>query len=122
MTLHKPNKFIYFQHWNILSPYLNSTDEPTIVTVTSGGKRLIVDRLKFENWHVTRVTLADFNEYAHTATLPSFWVLYILLALVGLSVTIYGLVRLIGYIRFYGPQFSIAQFALSLQTLSAAST
>jgi MFS family permease len=87
-------------HWNILSPYLNSTDEPIIVTVTSG----------------------DFNEYAYTATLPSFWVLYILLALVGLSVTIYGLVRLIGYIRFYGPQFSIAQVALSLQTLSAAIT
>jgi len=70
---------------------------------------------------LTDLNCPDFNEIAYVATLPTFWTLYILLALVGLSVTIYGLMRLIGYIQYYGAQFSIAQVALSLQTLSAAS-
>lgn len=51
--------------------------------------------------------MSDFNELAFTATLPWFWALYLSLAVLGLGVAVFGLTRLIGYIRYYGSEFSL---------------
>jgi hypothetical protein len=88
------------EQWMRLEELVNSTSEPVIVKMTSG----------------------DFNVYTATANTPAFWVLHILLAVVAVTICIYGSHKLAMYIRFYGPQFSIAQVALSLLSLSVAAS
>lgn len=88
------------EHWIRLESILNSTNEPVIVQITSG----------------------DFNVYTATANTPAFWVLQILLAVVASVICVYGVHKLAMYIRFHGPQFSIAQVALSLLSISVAAS
>eukprot|EP00029_Vermamoeba_vermiformis_P003868 TRINITY_DN14399_c0_g1_i1.p1 TRINITY_DN14399_c0_g1~~TRINITY_DN14399_c0_g1_i1.p1 ORF type:complete len:458 (-),score=63.98 TRINITY_DN14399_c0_g1_i1:89-1462(-) len=71
---------------------------------------------------IVRVTSGDPNAYAEMVHRPGWIIFQVLLLAVALSVLGYGLWKLVTYVRFFGPQFSIAQVCLGLQVTGSCAT
>jgi hypothetical protein len=88
----------------------------TIVRITSGGTYLFI------NNQMAKFGFADRNEYTEMVHRAPWIVYQALLLATALCVLVYGIWKLITYIQFFGPQFSIAQTCLGLQITGSCGT